>query len=351
MVDHAKLEAFVGKIVGDMGAAMSAATAVLGDRLGLYKALADGGPATSAELAARTGTFERNVREWLAAQAAAGYVDYDSKGGKFQLSPEQEMVFANDGGPAYMAGGFEILASAFIDEPKIADSFKSGRGLGWHEHCPCLFSGTERFFRPGYNANLVSTWIPALGDVEEKLKAGISVADIGCGHGASTLLMARAYPNSRFTGFDYHAPSIERARAAASAAGLAGQVRFEVASAQNFPGDGYGLATIFDALHDMGDPVGAARHIRAALAPDGVWMLVEPFANDDLADNLNPVGRLFYGASTMICTPASLSQEGALGLGAQAGEARLRAVVEEAGFTRFRRATETPVNLVFDVRA
>ena len=350
MVDHAKLEAFVGKIVGDMGAAMSAATVVLGDRLGFYKALADGGPATSAELAGRTGTFERNVREWLAAQAAAGYVDYDAKSGKFQLSPEQEMVFANDSGPAYMAGGFEVLASAFIDEPKIAASFKSGRGFGWHEHCACLFSGTERFFRPGYNANLLSSWIPALGDVVPKLEAGISVADIGCGHGASTLLMAGAWPNSRFTGFDYHGPSIERAREAAASAGLSGRVTFEEASAQNFPGHGYGLVTIFDALHDMGDPVGAARHIRAALAPDGVWMLVEPFANDDLVDNFNPVGRMFYSASTMICTPASLSQEGALGLGAQAGEKRLKAVIEEAGFTRFRRAAETPVNLVFDVR-
>ena len=350
MVDQAKLEAFMGKIVGDMGAAMSAATVVLGDRLGFYKALAQAGPATSQELATRTGAFERNVREWLAAQAAAGYVDYDSATGKFSLSPEQEMVLADDNGPAFMAGGFEILASAFIDEPKIAASFKTGRGLGWHEHCACLFSGTERFFRPGYNANLVSSWIPALGDVEARLEAGITVADIGCGHGASTMLMAKAWPNSRFTGFDYHGPSIERAREAAAAAGLAGQVTFEVARAQDFPGSGYGLITIFDALHDMGDPVGAARHIRGALGPDGVWMLVEPFANDDLADNLNPVGRLFYGASTMICTPASLSQDVALGLGAQAGEARLKAVIDEAGFTRFRRATETPVNLVFDVR-
>jgi SAM-dependent methyltransferase len=349
MVDQSKLEDFMGKMVGDMGAAMSAALVVLGDRLGLYKALAEG-PATSAELAARTGTHERNVREWLAAQAAANYVLYDADGGKFSLSPEQAMVFADENGPAFMAGGFQILASAFIDEPKVAEAFKTGKGLGWHEHHQCLFSGTERFFRPGYNANLVASWIPALEGVEENLRAGTTVADVGCGHGASTVLMAKAYPKSKFTGFDYHVPSIERARAAAAAAGVADRADFQVASAQSFPGDGYGLVTIFDALHDMGDPVGASRHIRQRMAPDGAWMLVEPFAHDDLADNLNPVGRLFYGASTMICTPASLSQEVGLGLGAQAGEARLRKVVEEAGFTRFRRATETPFNLVFEVR-
>jgi SAM-dependent methyltransferase len=350
MVDPAKLEAFMGKIVGDMGAAMSAATVVLGDRLGLYKALADAGSATSADVAARTGTNERNVREWLAAQAAAGYVDYDAASGKFSLSPEQAMVFADTDGPAFMAGGFEILASAFIDEPKVAASFKSGRGMGWHEHCACLFSGTERFFRPGYNANLLSSWIPALEGVEDRLNAGIAVADVGCGHGASTILMAQAYPNSQFVGFDYHAPSIERATAIAREAGVGDRTRFEVASAQDFGGDGYGLVTIFDALHDMGDPVGAASHIRDRLAPDGAWMLVEPFANDQLEDNLNPVGRLFYGASAMICTPASLSQEVGLGLGAQAGEARLKSVTAQAGFTRFRRASETPFNLVFEVR-
>jgi SAM-dependent methyltransferase len=350
MVDQAKLEAFMGKIVGDMGAAMSAATVVLGDRLGLYKGLAALGPATSAELAARTGTHERSVREWLAAQAAAGYVDYDEKAGRFSLSPEQAMVLAEEEGPAFMAGGFQILAAGFIDEPKVAESFRTGKGVGWHEHCACLFSGTERFFRPGYNANLVSAWIPALDGVEAKLQAGVAVADIGCGHGASTILMAKAYPNSRFTGFDYHAPSIERARAAAQAAGVDGRARFEVASAQDFGGEAYGLVTIFDALHDMGDPVGAAKHIRERLAADGAWMLVEPFANDRLADNLNPVGRLYYGASTMICTPASLSQEVGLGLGAQAGEARLRAVITSGGFSRFRRAAETPFNLVLEAR-
>ncbi len=350
MVDQAKFEAFMGKMVGDMGAAMSAALVVLGDRLGLYKALAEAGPSTSVELAARTGTHERNVREWLAAQAAAGYVDYDRAGGKFSLSPEQAMVFADENGPAFMAGGFEILSSVFIDEPKVAAAFKSGQGLGWHEHHQCLFSGTERFFRPGYNANLVSSWIPALDGVEAKLSAGAKVADVGCGHGASTVLMAKAYPASRFVGFDYHGPSIERATKAAEAEGVSDRVSFQVAAAADFPGDGYGLVTIFDALHDMGDPVGAARHIRGTLASDGAWMLVEPFAHDDMADNLNPIGRMFYAASTMVCTPASMSQAVGLGLGAQAGERRLRKVVEDAGFTRFRRAAETPFNLVFEVR-
>ena len=348
--DPARLESFMGKMVGDMGAVASASLVILGDRLGLYRALADGGPATSAELAERTGTHERNVREWLAAQAAAGYVDYDRADGRFSLSPEQAMVFADEGGPAFLAGGFELLSSMFLDNDKVADAFRAGKGMGWHEHHACLFSGTERFFRPGYAANLVASWIPALEGVEVKLKAGASVADVGCGHGASTIVMAQAYPNSRFVGFDYHGASIERARKAAAAAGVADRVRFEIASAQDFPGRDYDLTCIFDALHDMGDPVGAARHIRENLAPDGTWMLVEPFAHDELSDNLNPVGRLFYAASTMICTPASMSQEVGLGLGAQAGEARLRKVVEEAGFTRFRRATETPFNLVFEVR-
>ena len=350
-MDQGKLEAFMGKMAGDMGAAMSAATVVLGDRLGLYKALAQIGPATSTELASHTGLNERSVREWLAAQAAAEYVAYDAKAARFFLTPEQAAVFADEGGPAFMAGGFEVLAAAFIDEPKVSASFKTGKGVGWHEHCACLFSGTERFFRTGYNANLVSSWIPALEGVEDALKAGITVADVGCGHGASTILMAQAYPNSRFVGFDYHGPSIERAREAAAEAGVADRARFETASAQSYGGDGYGLVTIFDALHDMGDPVGAARHIRQSLSKDGVWMLVEPFANDDLADNLNPLGRMMYAASTLICTPASLSQDVALGLGAQAGEARLKAVTEEAGFTRFRRAAETHVNMVFEVRA
>jgi SAM-dependent methyltransferase len=348
--DPDRLNAFMGKMVGDMGAAMSAALVVLGDHLGLYKRLAAHGPATSVELAEATGLNERLIREWLAAQACAGYIDYDAAARRFRLSPEQAMVFADEESPVFMAGGFEILAAAFKDEPKVEKAFRSGAGLGWHEHDVCLFRGTERFFRPGYNANLVDAWIPALDGVEARLREGAVVADIGCGHGASTILMAEAYPNSRFHGFDYHAPSIERARDAAAAAGVSDRVRFETATAQDYPGQDYDLACIFDALHDMGDPAGAAAHIRRSLKPDGTWLLVEPFAGDDLADNLNPVGRIFYSASTMICTPASQSQEVGLALGAQAGEARLRQVVESAGFTRFRRAAETPFNLVLEVR-
>ena len=349
-VDQAKLEAFQGKMLGDMGAAVSAALVILGDKLGLYKALAQMGSTTSLKLASATGTTERYVREWLAAQAAAGYVDYDAVKQEFSMSPEQAMVFADEGGPAFMAGGFELLASMFRDEPKVSAAFKSGKGLGWHEHDACLFRGTERFFRPGYNAHLTTEWIPALEGIESRLQSGARVADVGCGHGASTVLMAKTYPNSKFYGFDYHGPSIERAREAAKEAGVEDRVEFSVASAKDFNGGAYDMIAIFDALHDMGDPVGAAKHIRESLAPDGTWLLVEPFAHDDLADNLNPFGRIFYSASTMICTPASLSQEVGLGLGAQAGEARLRKVAEDAGFTHFKRATETPFNLVFDVR-
>ena len=350
VIDPQRLEAFVGKMVGDMGAAVSGALVVLGDRLGLYKALGRRGPCTSGELASATGTSERYVREWLSAQAAADYVTFDAATGRFSLSPEQAMVFADEASPAFMAGGYDIVSAMWRDEPKIREAFQSGAGVGWHEHDVCLFRGTERFFRPGYNAHLIAEWIPALDGVEAKLKAGAEVADVGCGHGASTILMAKAFPNSRFTGVDYHRASIERAREAAAEAGVADRTRFEVAAAKAFAGTGYDLVCIFDALHDMGDPVGAARHIREALKPDGTFMLVEPFAHDEVADNLNPVGRLFYSASTMLCTPASLSQEVGLGLGAQAGERRLRAVVEQAGFSRFRRAAETPFNMVFEVR-
>lgn len=349
-IDPGQVEQFMGKMLGDMGAAVSGALVILGDRLGLYRALAEGGPQTADQLAQRTGAHARYVLEWLNAQAAAEYVDYDPvDGGRYSLNPVQQMVFADEGQPTFMAGAFELLAAMYHDEPKVAEAFRTGRGVGWHEHHPCLFRGTERFFRVGYNAHLLSEWLPALDGVVEKLERGARVADVGCGHGASTVIMAEAFPNSQFTGFDYHAPSIERATAAANEAGLS-NARFQTAAAKDFPGSGYDLVCIFDALHDMGDPVGAARHIRETMASDGAWMLVEPFAGDRVEDNLNPVGRIFYSASTMICTPASLSQEVGAGLGAQAGEAQLRRVCEEAGFTRFRRAAETPFNLIFDVR-
>ncbi|MDB5396713.1 MAG: SAM-dependent methyltransferase [Rhodospirillales bacterium] len=348
-LDDAKLNDFVGKMVGDMGAAMGAALMVVGDKLGLYKQLATG-KLNSEELARRTGTTERYVREWLAAQAAAGYVDFDPVEGRFSLSPEQAMVFANESSPVFMPGFADMIQSLWRDEPKITEAFRTGKGVGWHEHDSCLFRGTERFFRPGYAANLVESWLPALDGMVEKLRSGARVADVGCGHGASTVIMAKAFPNSEFVGFDYHAPSVEHASRAAKDEGLHDNVRFVVAAAKDFPGHDYDLVAFFDCLHDMGDPVGAALHVRQSLRPDGSWMVVEPFANDSLADNLNPVGRIFYAASTMVCTPASLSQEVGLGLGAQAGEARLRDVIMQGGFTRFRRATETPFNLVLEAR-
>ncbi len=344
-----KLNAFLGKMVGDLGAIATGAGVVLGDRLGLFKAMRGGGKMTAADIAAQTGTQERLVREWLSAQAAAGYVDYDEAGDRFYLNPEQELVFADEESPAFMAGAFEVLSSLWIDEEKVSDAFRSGKGLGWHEHSACLFRGTERFFRPGYNANLVGSWLPALEGVIEKLERGASVADVGCGHGTSTVLMAHAFPRSRFFGFDYHAPSIARAREAARKAGVGGNTQFEVATAKTYPGS-FDLVAFFDCLHDMGDPAGAAAHVHKSLKPDGTWMIVEPFAGDCLAANLNPVGRVYYAASTFVCTPASLSQEVAAGLGAQAGEAKLRQVVTAGGFKRFRRAAETPFNIVLEAR-
>ena len=348
--DPDRLNAFLGRMLGDMGATLNAALVVVGDRLGLYKAMEEAGPMDAATLARRTGTTERYVREWLAAQAASGYVTHDAATGQFHLEPEQAMVFAQDGSPAFMAGFFEIAEAVFRAVPRVTDAFRSGKGVGWHEHHRCLFCGTERFFRTSYNHHLVPEWLPALDGVAAKLTKGATVADVGCGHGASTILMAQAFPKSRFYGFDYHLPSIETARDAAAKAGVADRIEFEVASAKEFPARGYDLVTFFDCLHDMGDPQGAAAHVRASLAPDGTWMIVEPFAHDRLADNLNPVGRIYYAASTMICTPASLSQEVGAALGAQAGELRLREVVTAGGFTRFRRATETPFNLVLEAR-
>ncbi len=349
-IDQGRLDQFMGQFVQDLGAALSVATVLIGDKLGLYKAMADGAPVTSGELADRTDTEERYVREWLSAQAAGGYVSYDAASESFTLPPEQAMALAQDDSPAFIPGAFQLAASLVKDEPKVAAAFRSGDGVGWHEHDGDLFCGTERFFRPGYIANLVANWIPALEGVEEKLASGGLVADVGCGHGASTLILAEAYPHCRFVGYDYHRESIDRARTGAREAGLEDRVSFEVASAKDFPGDGYDLVAMFDCLHDMGDPVGAAAHVRRALADDGAWLIVEPFANDRLEDNLNPVGRVFFSASTMICTPASRDQEVGLALGAQAGEARLRDVVTEGGFTRFRRATETPFNLVLEAR-
>ncbi|MBB2672876.1 UNVERIFIED_ORG: 2-polyprenyl-3-methyl-5-hydroxy-6-metoxy-1,4-benzoquinol methylase [Rhizobium esperanzae] len=349
--DMQKLDALVGRLVGDVGAAMSGALVVLGDKVGLFKAMADGTPMSVEQLAAKTGIKERYVREWLSAQAAADYIVYDEKTDRFSLTAEQAMVFAEENSPAFFVGAFEVVQSMWMDEPKVTEAFRTGKGLGWHEHSTCLFRGTERFFRPGYNSHLVNEWIPALAGMDEKLKAGANVADVGCGHGASTILMAQAYPASHFTGFDYHGPSIERAKAAAKEAGVADRVTFEQGKAAEFSGRDYDMVAMFDCLHDMGDPVGAGRHVKETLAPNGTWLIVEPFAHDHLKDNLNPVGRVYYGASTMICTPASLSQEVGLGLGAQAGEMKLRKVALDAGFTHFRRATETPFNMVFEVRA
>ena len=346
--DRDKLNVFLGRMVGDLGAVATGALVLLGDRLGLFKAMRAGDELTAKELAQRTGTHERYVREWLAAQAAAGYVDYDADRDRFHLNPEQATVFADEDSPAFMAGAFEVLSALWVDEPKVTDAFRTGKGLAWHDHSACLFRGTERFFRPGYNANLVSSWLPALEDVVGKLQHGAKVADVGCGHGASTVVMAKAFPNTHFTGFDYHLASIERARNAAAEAGVA-NASFEVAQAKTYPGT-YDLVTFFDCLHDMGDPVGASAHVRQSLRPDGTWMIVEPFAHDRLAENLNPVGRIYFAASTMICTPASLAQEVGLGLGAQAGELKLRQVVSSAGFTRFRRAAETPFNMVLEAR-
>jgi SAM-dependent methyltransferase len=344
-----KLNEFMGKAVSEIGIAMSAALVLIGDKLGLYKAMANAGPLTPAEVAKKSGTAERYVCEWLANQAAGGYVTYDAASGKYTLPDEQAFALADENSPTFLAGAFQIIGAIFRDEPKIAERFRSGEGLGWGEHDHRLFEGTERFFRPGYIANLTSSWIPALDGVEDKLRKGIKVADIGCGHGASTIVMAKAYPKSEFVGFDFHEPSIVAARERAEAAGVGARCRFEVARSTNFPGKGYGFVAHFDCLHDMGDPVGAARHVRETLAPDGTWMIVEPFAGDKVEDNLHSNGRLFYAASTMVCVPASLAEHGPA-LGAQAGEARLRQVITSGGFTRFRRATQTPFNMVLEAK-
>jgi SAM-dependent methyltransferase len=349
-LDLAKLEQFVFRAVDEVGATLNTALVVMGDKLGLYRALAGAGPLTPSELAERTSTAERYVREWLNAQAAGGYVEYEADTGRYTLPPEQALALTDEDSPAFLPGFFQIALGSATDSPRIAEAARDGHGIGWHDHVHDVHEGCERFFRPGYNANLVASWLPALDGVVEKLERGATVADVGCGHGASTVVMAKAFPSSTYRGFDYYDESIETATARAADAGVSDCVRFEKAPAASYPGTGYDLVTMFDCLHDMGDPVGAARHVRSTLAPDGTWMIVEPFAGDRVEDNLNPVGRAYYGFSTLLCTPSSLSQEVGLALGAQAGEARIREVVEKAGFTRFRRVAETPFNLVYEAR-
>jgi len=351
MIDEGKLHTFIGQMLGDLGGASSVAMVRMGDRLGLYKALHEGGPVTSAALASRVKLDERYLREWLSHQAASGYLAYDPMVGTFALTPEQAMVFAIEDSPVYMMGGFDAAAAMLENQPKVQAAFKTGGGVAWGDQATCLFCAVARFFRPGYANHLVSHWLPALDGVMDKLERGAKVADVGCGHGWSTVLMAKAFPNSQFVGFDFHEGSIDDARAHARQHGTDGNTRFAVAKAKELPEKGFDLVTCFDCLHDMGDPAGAARHIRAALKPDGTWMVVEPMAGDRLEDNLNPVGRLFYAASTLVCVPTSKSQEVGAALGAQAGEQRLREVIGSAGFASVRRATETPFNMILEARA
>ena len=352
VVDEAKLHELLGKAVNEWGAAEGALLTFAGDKLGLFKAMAGAGELTPEELAKKTGTQPRIIKEWLAAQAAGGFVTYNPASGTYTLPEEQAFALIDENSPAYIAGFYQTLVSLFKDQEKIIEAFRTGKGLGWGDHHHYLFEGTERFFKPNYVANLTTSWIPALDGVEDKLRRGgeAKVADVGCGHGASTILMAKAYPNSKIIGFDYHRPSIEWARKQAEKEGLK-NITFEVAGATDYPGDDYDLVTFFDCFHDMGNPTGAARHVLQTLnkKKDGTWMLVEPFANDKVEDNLNPLGRVFYGASTMICVPASLNENGP-GLGAQAGEERIRELVKSAGFSKFRRATQTPFNLIFEAR-
>ena len=345
-LDMQKLEPLLGKVVNEMGAASNGALVILGDKLGLFRALAQGAM-TSAELAAATGTHERYVREWASAQAASGFVGYQADTARFFMSPEQAAVFADEDSPVFVAGGFSFLSAVYNDEPKLAEAFKSGKGLHWGEHCNCLFCGVERFFRPGYRAHLVAEWLPALDGVVAKLERGAKVADVGCGHGASTMLMAQAFPRSEFVGIDFHDRSIAHARKHANGTR---NVRFEVARAQDFSGNDFDLVAMFDALHDMGDPVGAIAHIRTTLKRDGTLMLVEPMAGDSLAENLNPVGRVYYAGSTHICVPTALNQEVGMALGAQAGEKRIGEVVRAGGFSRFRKAATTPFNMILEAR-
>jgi SAM-dependent methyltransferase len=349
-IDSDKLMSFVFRAVDEVGATLNTALVVMGDKLGLYRALAGAGPLSPAELAHRTGISERYAQEWLNEQAAGGYIDYDPDSGRYVLPPEQTVALTDESSPAYLPGFFQIALGSVLDSPRITQVAKTGDGLGWHDHVRDVHEGCERFFRTGYNAHLVAEWLPALEGVVAKLQTGAKVADVGCGHGASTVLMAQAFPASRFVGFDYYQGSIDTAAQRAAVAGVGDRVIFELATAASYPGKDYDLVTMFDCLHDMGDPAGAARHVRESLAPDGAWMIVEPAAGDRVEDNLNPIGRAFYGFSTLLCTPSSLAQDVGLALGAQAGEARIRAVVTSAGFTTFRRVAGTPFNTVFEAR-
>jgi ubiquinone/menaquinone biosynthesis C-methylase UbiE len=348
-IDQDKLGEFLGRFVGDLGATMAAGNVVIGDRLGLYRDLA-AAPANADELARRTSTDPRYVAEWLRGQAAGGYVEYDASSDSYSMTEEQAFALTDPDGAVYVPGAFQLALGSLRAEPRIVEAFQTGDGVGWHEHDDLVFEGCERFFRPGYIANLIPSWIPSLEGVEAKLRAGAKVADIGCGHGASTVLLAQAYPASAIVGSDYHEGSVESARKRASDAGVAERVSFEVASAQTFSGKDHDLVATFDCLHDMGDPAGAARHIRESMAPDGTWLIVEPAAQDTVEGNLNPVGRVYYGFSTFLCVPNALSQSGGYALGAQAGEAAIRRIATDAGFTRFRRAAETPFNLVYEAR-
>ncbi len=350
VVDETKLNEFVGRFAGDLGAVLHATTVLIGDRLGLYRAMDDSKPVTPAELAARTGCDERYLAEWLAAQAASGYAEYDPAAQTYRLPEEQAFALTSEDNPLFVPGGLQVAGSTLKDVELLTEAVRTGRGVAWGEHHESLFSGTYRFFKANYVGSLVDAWLPALDGVVDKLRSGARVADVGCGYGASTVLMARAFGNSTFVGSDYHQGSVDAAREAAATAGVADHCTFEVATAKGYSGTGLDLVTHFDCLHDMGDPVGAAAHVRQSLAPDGTWMIVEPAAADRVEDNLNPVGRIFYSASTLICLPVSRTQEPDLALGAQAGEARIREVVEHAGFSRFRRAAETPFNAIYEAR-
>jgi len=344
-----KLNELLGKVVTEMGAAANGPLITIGDKLGLYKTLSESGSLSSQQLADATNTAERYVREWASAQAASGYINYNTSNNTFSMTPEQTAVFGNAKSPVFMTGAFYAISSLYFDESKIENAFKTGEGVSWGDHNSCLFCGTEKFFSPSYEGNLINSWLPTLDGVVEKLQKGAKVADIGCGHAASTIIMAKAFPNSTFIGFDFHDKSIEKAKQRAKEAGVT-NISFEVATAKDFSGNNYDFIALFDCLHDMGDPIGACAHIKKVLKPDGTCMIVEPFAKDSLAENLNPVGRAFYAFSTMLCVPCSLNQEVGKALGAQAGEKRLIDAITSGGFTKVRRATETPFNLILEAR-